>query len=125
VLVVDDEPSVRALLRAALERSGFAVWVAADGYEAVKVSEEFGPQITLALLDVRMPGLDGPATLRALLKRNPNLACCFMTAEAGKYTEAELSRHGAACIFAKPFALADVRSFLWTLAARVHGGAAS
>jgi CheY-like chemotaxis protein len=125
VLVVDDEPAIRALLRAALERSGFAVWVAVDGHEAIQVCEKVGPQISLALLDVRMPGLDGPATLRALQNLNPDLACCFMTGDAGKYTESELARYGAARIFAKPFALADLRAFLWMLAARVHGGAAS
>src|SRR5262249_16083209 len=73
VLVVDDAAAIRALLRAALERSGFAVWVAVDGHEAIQVCEKVGPQISLALLDVRMPGLDGPATLRALQNLNPDL----------------------------------------------------
>src|SRR3954470_11871134 len=66
VLVVDDEECVRDVLDAMLRQQGFAVWLAADGWEALEVYRLHLAAIDLVLLDVRMPGLDGPATLTAL-----------------------------------------------------------
>ena len=66
VLVVDDEHLVRALLQLGLERDGFEVWSASNGREAIDLYREHRERIAAVLLDVRMPGLDGPATLGAL-----------------------------------------------------------
>ena len=67
VLVVDDESGVRQMLDVALTHYGFQVRLAATGTEAVEVYRANRQTIALVLLDVQMPGMDGPATLAALL----------------------------------------------------------
>jgi len=62
VLVVDDEPHIRAVLRGYLEADGFAVSEAADGDEAVRRVRQDAPD--LVLLDVMLPGIDGIEVLR-------------------------------------------------------------
>src|SRR5262245_363682 len=66
VLVADDDAHVRSLLGHFLKREGYAVWLAADGHEALDVYRRHQEDIHLVLLDVRMPRRDGPATLAAL-----------------------------------------------------------
>src|SRR6516162_5053147 len=83
VLVADDEEVVRSLLRAALPRLGFRPLLAADGDEALRLYREHAADVRAALLDVLMPGRDGPATLAALRGLRPSLPCCFMTGDAG------------------------------------------
>ena len=108
VLVVDDEPVVRAVLCLGLEGSGFRVLQAANGQEALTTYRQHGRDINLVLLDVRMPGLDGPQTLRALRDIDPAVRCCFMTGDAGGYGQAELLRLGAGCVLGKPFKVEEV-----------------
>src|SRR5262249_39375383 len=64
VLIVDDEPNVRLVCRAALEADGYEVAEAGDGEEAVDRLR--GAPVDLILLDLRMPLLDGLETLRHL-----------------------------------------------------------
>jgi CheY-like chemotaxis protein len=103
VLVVDDDEPVRTLLGAALPRLGFAVWLAASGQEALTAYAEHGGSIAVVLLDVVMPGLDGPQTLAALRRTDPAVRAVFMTAHAGAYTEEALLGLGASRVVYKPF----------------------
>jgi CheY-like chemotaxis protein len=64
ILVVDDEAPMRKLLSNNLKATGYAVRVAADGTEALKLIEEH--QFDLLLLDVRMPGPNGLQVLEAV-----------------------------------------------------------
>ena len=65
VLIVDDDEDVRMLVRMSLERvGGFEVLTAASGAEGVEHAREQRPDAVL--LDVMMPGMDGPATVSAL-----------------------------------------------------------
>lgn len=64
VLVVDDEPHIRTVLRGYLETEGFAVSEAADGETAVRQVRQHAPD--LVLLDVMLPGIDGLEVLRRL-----------------------------------------------------------
>lgn len=103
VLVVDDDPGIRGLLTAALARLGCAVWAAGNGHAAVQVYEQNRAAIDVALLDVRMPGLDGPQTLAALRAVDPRVRAVFMTGDPGRYTPDDLARWGLA-VLRKPFA---------------------
>ncbi|HVS35090.1 MAG TPA: response regulator [Gemmataceae bacterium] len=116
VLVVDDEPQIRNLLEAVLRRSGFAVWTADGGRSALDCYQKNQSAISVVLLDVRMPGMDGPQTLAGLLRINPAAACCFMTGHAGDYTPEGLLALGAVRLFEKPFRLDDIASGLWQTA---------
>jgi CheY-like chemotaxis protein len=116
LLVVDDDVLVRTLLDVALRRHGFAVWVAADGPEALQLYARHRHRIDLALLDVYMPGMSGPQVLRALRAVNPTLRGCLMSGARNPYTDAELRGLGVARFFAKPFQLADLVRALARLA---------
>jgi CheY-like chemotaxis protein len=107
VLVVDDDASVRALLAMILEQSGLRVLSAPDGHAAAELLRR-EPEIGLALLDVKMPGLDGPGTLALLRKIEPSLKCCFVTGEPGLYSVPKLLSLGAKAVFDKPFLLPDM-----------------
>jgi CheY-like chemotaxis protein len=116
VLVVDDEPLLLAVLDAGLQQRGFTVWLASNGVQALQVYQAHAAEIALVLLDVRMPGLDGPQTLAALRRLNPSVRSCFMTGNLGLYTPEELSALGAIQVFPKPFDLNQLVEALWRLA---------
>lgn len=71
VLVVDDEASVRQITRQTLEAFGYRVVLASDGAEAVAVYANRWTEIALVLTDMMMPVMDGPTTIRVLLRLNP------------------------------------------------------
>ena len=108
ILIVDDETCVRDILRIAMRQEGFAVWLAADGQEALDLYQRNQETIDVVLMDVRMPGLDGPQTLAALQNLNPQVRCCFMSGSLGGYTEERLFQLGAVAILPKPFHLEEV-----------------
>ncbi len=115
ILVVDDEPAIRTLLQTALPRYGFQVFVAASGHEALAVYREHRTEIAAVLLDVQMPRLDGPQTLRTLWAIDPQVRCCFMSGGMGNYTEEELLELGAALVIPKPFRIPAVLEALQRL----------
>lgn len=112
VLVVDDMDLVRDVLRAGLQHHGFEVWEAGDGREAIELFHElsqWGRGVSpLVLLDVQMPGLDGPTVLAAFQTIDPDVRAFFMTGNAGRYSEEELLARGARRVFAKPLDIATV-----------------
>jgi two-component system OmpR family response regulator len=115
VLVADDEADVRDVLHATLRREGFAVWLAAHGHEALSVFRQQRESIDLVLLDVHMPGLDGPQTLVALQEVTPQIRCCFMTGYLDGYTVQGLRHLGARAVFMKPFRPFEVAQALRTM----------
>jgi CheY-like chemotaxis protein len=112
ILIADDMAFILTLLKFELESRGFKVWVAMDGDDALDLYRKHREEIDVVLLDVLMPGLDGPHTLEALQGLNPDVVACFMTGNAGVYTEDELLDRGAAWIFSKPFRTAEVADLL-------------
>ena len=116
ILVADDEWAVRAVLGVALRGKGFALWLASDGHEALDLYRRCRETIDVVLLDVCMPGWDGPQTLAALREVNPQVRCCFMSGDLGRYTEQGLRDLGAAAVLQKPFRVAEIAQALWDLA---------
>jgi CheY-like chemotaxis protein len=112
VLVADDEPLIRRIVELGLERHGFRVWLAADGREAVEIYRHHRDAIAVVLLDVRMPGLDGPATLDALRLLNPDVPACFMNGDRGGYEPAALLARGGVYVIAKPFQMDNLAALL-------------
>lgn len=108
VLVADDTGLVLTMLKFALEARGFAVWLTMDGGDAIDLYRRHHEGIDLVLLDVHMPGLDGPHTLDALRRFDPDVLACFMTGDAGPYGRADLLARGASRVFDKPFAAAEL-----------------
>jgi len=126
ILCVEDEPLVQAVARAALEkRGGFTVLACASGAAAVDAAAAFAPD--LLLLDVMMPGMDGPATLAAL-RRLPATAATpavFMTTRTQAQALAVGAAPGVIGTIDKPFdpkTLVEAVAALW---ARSHGADAA
>lgn len=119
VLVVDDDHLVRIMLQLGLERNGFDVWLATNGREAIDLYRAHREEIAVVLLDVRMPGLDGPATLDAMRRLNPEVRACFMSGDTGDYEPNDLLQRGGARVVAKPFLLDELANILRLLVLRV------
>jgi two-component system OmpR family response regulator len=104
ILYVEDEPDIQAIAKIALETiGGFTVRICSSGREALETIGEFNPDCIL--LDVMMPGMDGPATLKAL-RQLPGFATTpvvFMTAKVQPREVAEFKALGALDMIAKPF----------------------
>ncbi|HEY5886051.1 MAG TPA: PAS domain S-box protein [Pyrinomonadaceae bacterium] len=73
ILVVDDEESIREITRGTLETFGYTVVTASDGTEALALYADKKTEIAVVLTDMVMPFMDGPATIRALQRMNPNV----------------------------------------------------
>jgi CheY-like chemotaxis protein len=69
ILIVDDDPAVRATIRIVLERAGHAVVVADDGSKGLAIFE--GGSFDLLILDIFMPGMDGLETMKLIHQRQP------------------------------------------------------
>jgi anti-sigma B factor antagonist len=117
-LVVDDETAVLCVLAARLRIEGFKVWLAGHGHQAIELYQRHLEEIAVVLLDVLMPGIDGPHTLTALQKICPTVQCCFMTGNPTPYTEEALLQMGGVRVFRKPFAFTEVIDTLNQLASR-------
>src|SRR5262245_25543518 len=102
ILVVDDSQHMLEVLSMILETSGFAVLQAASGAEAIELYQQHGQQISLVLLDVLMPQMDGPQTLDALRQIDPEVRCCFLTGGSRDYSVQDLTQRGESVVF-KPF----------------------
>ncbi len=101
VLVVDDEESMRHYLMKTLTREGYRVAVARDGPEALALSQERTPD--LALVDVRMPGMDGVAVMRSLRASLPRLPVVLMTGHGTVQHALTAMKQGATDYVMKPF----------------------
>ncbi len=102
VLVVDDEPMARTLLRLMLVRAGFDVSEAEDGYDALERIKEEIPD--LVILDVMMPGLDGFSVCRAVREsaRTAHLPVIMLSAKTDLDSVNRGLRAGANKYLTKP-----------------------
>jgi two-component system CheB/CheR fusion protein len=103
VLVVDDEDLIRNFSKSALQRYGYTVLVAADGYEAVRLVRERVGEIALVLLDVAMPGMDGFETLEGIRKVRPGIPIMVSSGFGDSDVEARFAGRHIAGFFQKPY----------------------
>jgi len=104
ILHVEDDPSIQAVTRLALEAiGGYQVLSCASGSEALEQVEAFAPDFIL--LDVMMPDMDGPQTLLRLRERIDlrRIPVTFMTAKAQPGEIEQLRKLGARDVIIKPF----------------------
>ncbi len=122
ILYVEDEPDIQAVAKLALEIvGGFTVRVCSSGEEAIRVAPDFSPQ--LILLDVMMPGMDGPGTLQALrqLPQTAHTPVIFITAKVQPSEVAHYRALGAIDVIAKPFDPMTVSQNIREIWQRNHG----
>src|SRR6185369_10620568 len=108
VLVVDDIPANRNLLRETLEPEGYEVLLAPDGGAALKVAQRVKPDVIL--LDVMMPKLDGFETCRRLKQHETtrDIPVIFITAQEETHSMIEGFRAGGVDYITKPFRAEEV-----------------
>jgi two-component system OmpR family response regulator len=117
ILFVEDDPDIQVVATMALESlGGFSVFACGSGAEALSRFAEISPD--LVLLDVMMPGMDGPATLAALRQLpSGGVPVVFMTARVQAHEIASYREMGAADVIAKPFdpmTLAETVRTIWS-----------
>jgi len=122
VLYVEDEPDIQAVAKVALETvGGFELQIYNSGSDAMAHVDEikaFNPDVIL--LDVMMPGMDGPSTLVALRQETSftNIPVIFMTAKVQPHEVANFKAMGALDVIPKPFdpmSLSESITNIWQL----------
>jgi two-component system cell cycle sensor histidine kinase/response regulator CckA len=114
VLMVEDEEGVREVVGHMLERLGFHVITAVDGQDALRTLDEHDGEVTAVLLDLSMPRMGGPETVRLLRQRSPELPVVLMSG----YTEEDVASKildglgGTVGFLHKPFLSEDLGSVL-------------
>ncbi|MFH1220648.1 MAG: response regulator [Candidatus Eisenbacteria bacterium] len=110
ILVVDDQESMRSLLKDMLEVIGYEVALAEGGEEALRLMQ--ASQFDLVLTDLNMPGMDGTALLRAIKANKAELPVVIITGYGTFHTEKRVMREGANGYISKPCTLTKIESTL-------------
>lgn len=102
LLVIDDEPGHRLMVRAVLEDAGWQVFEAASGEEGLAFFGKRDHCVHVALVDMNMPGMDGQETLTRLHELQPGLPVILLTAYGTVGTAVEAMKRGAFDYLTKP-----------------------
>jgi two-component system chemotaxis response regulator CheY len=116
ILIIDDEPELRATMRELLEEAGYAILEASDGQVGVHQCQEY--PVDLVLTDLLMPGQDGFQTIRALRTVRPSLKIIAITGAAPMDRRDLLAfaqQVGADQTLPKPVRFAALRAAIQTL----------
>jgi CheY-like chemotaxis protein len=113
VLVVDDEPQIRCLVKALLLREGLCSIEAGDGDSAFSVAQGLAGEISLLLTDINMPGsvMDGLALADAVRSQFPQIPVLFISSAPASRAELDCTISGSV-LLEKPF---DLRVFTQTI----------
>ncbi|HET6936067.1 MAG TPA: PAS domain S-box protein [Candidatus Angelobacter sp.] len=98
ILLAEDEAGIRAMTRAYLEGLGYRVMEAANGTDAITLSQEYRGVIDMVLTDVLMPGMRGDSVVREIRKDRPGIKALFMSGYADP-----IAREQSLDIMEKPF----------------------
>src|SRR5437764_15470362 len=82
VLIAEDEPLVRNMIRAVIQGAGYSFLVAANGHEAMTLSRAYPDEIHLLLTDVKMPAMNGLDLANEIVKQRPAIRILVMSGEA-------------------------------------------
>jgi DNA-binding response OmpR family regulator len=109
ILVIEDDDLLRGLLKAALRREGFQVFVAGNGAEGIKLYDQIS--FDLVITDILMPDQEGLQTIRELLHKNPDAIIVAMSG-GGKQVGVDVleiaQRFGATATVQKPFEVPEM-----------------
>jgi PAS domain S-box-containing protein len=124
ILVIDDEKAILEITRGALEAHDYAVLTADNGVEAVALCAEHKGRVQAVLIDMMMPLMDGPATIRALRRLDPYLKIIATSGVPGEEKKTEAASAGAQAFLPKPYTAGQLLNILAeALAAKVQGRA--
>jgi DNA-binding response OmpR family regulator len=118
-LVVDDETQISDLLRDFLTQEGYQVLTAANGVEAISLGKE--NRLDLALLDLKMPGMDGIEVFQKLREVKKDIGVIILTGYGTLETAKQAMRLGADDYLTKPFDLGLVKNVIQEALERKKG----
>lgn len=121
-LVVDDESSVRQVAEWMFRRMGFQTLSAASGPEALDILRRQGP-VSIVLLDLSMPGMDGLTTLAEMRRLMPNLNIILSSGYNEQAVSQRFTRQGEAAFIQKPFEYSALRALVERLLSETPSGA--
>ncbi len=107
ILIVDDERSQRDMLAGSLEKEGYSVATAESGFKTIELCEN--KYFEVALIDLKMPGMDGIELLQKLKELNPEIQVIMITAHGSVETAVEAMRVGAYHYVNKPINLDELK----------------
>jgi two-component system cell cycle sensor histidine kinase/response regulator CckA len=110
ILLVDDEESVRAFSAKALRATGYEVFEADGGEEALEVLEDENFRIDLMISDVAMPEMDGPTLLKHVRETMPNLKVIFVSGYAEESVRRDIEDDQSVEFLPKPYSLDQINS---------------
>ncbi|WP_414754412.1 ATP-binding protein [Anabaena sp. CCY 9910] len=102
ILVVDDEAIIREITKSSLEAYNYRVLTASDGEEAVSIYTGHQEQISVVLLDMMMPSMDGAIAIRKLQKINPQIKIIAISGLLSEPHESAIANMGVKAFLSKP-----------------------
>ena len=125
ILLVEDEASIREFVVINLIRSGYEVFEAQSGEDALRIYKEQKGQFDIALLDVMLPGIDGFTVCRELRKDNDKIGIIMLTAKSQEYDKVNGLLLGADDYITKPFGPSEFLARVDALYRRVSSSSAN
>jgi two-component system response regulator AtoC len=110
ILVADDEPNMRKVIKAMLEHDGYDVHTADDGTTALDILAEH--HVDIVITDLKMPKIDGMTLLRRVMREYAGVPVIMITAHGTVDTAVEALKLGAFDYIAKPFERRDMREIV-------------
>lgn len=110
VLVIEDEETIRDVLKRSIERMGFKVIIASRGDEGLALCAEHQSELSLVITDLNMPGMDGLTVVRNLRTSSPALPVMVMSGRVDDSILAALKELQVAGLIDKPFGYAQVEA---------------
>ena len=107
ILIVDEQQGIRMLLNEVFKKEGFTTYLAANGFDAIKIAQENA--LDCVLLDMKIPGMDGLEILARLKEDHPELPVMMMTAYVEQHMMDRANELGVVKYFTKPFNIFEVR----------------
>ncbi|BBD61005.1 two-component hybrid sensor and regulator [Nostoc sp. HK-01] len=108
ILIVDDEPSIQEITRTSLETHDYKTLIASDGIEAIAQYAKNADKISVVLMDIMLPSLDGVTAIRTLQKINPKVKVIATSGLMPKDKLAEIMKMGVNKFLSKPYTVNEL-----------------
>ncbi len=115
ILIVEDEPAIQQVTQASLEDCHYRTLIASDGIEAIALYAEYKHEISVVLMDIMMPSLDGISAIRTLQKMNPKVKVIAMSGLTSNRQVVEAIGTNVKAFLTKPYSTKDLLDALHTV----------